>query len=165
VPGPAGAAPYRPPRRLLIESRWTLVGLFIVMLLMLELGWPRGRRRLAEEGESASKGLGALEGAVFGLMGLLVAFTFSGSASRFRDRRELILQEANAIGTAWLRLDLLPADARADLQGDFRRYLGLRLEETRAGATRTCKGGSGPGRWPRRRRPATRASPPSCCRR
>ena len=47
---------------------------------------------------------------MFGLMGLLIAFTFSGAASRFDARRELIVEEANAIGTAWLRLDLLDAD-------------------------------------------------------
>ena len=52
--------------------------------------------------------LGAIEGAVFGLMGLLIAFTFSGAASRFEARRQLILQETNAIGTAYLSLDLLP---------------------------------------------------------
>ena len=41
------------------------------------------------------------------MMGLLLAFTFTGAASRFDQRRELIVQETNSIGTAWLRLDLL----------------------------------------------------------
>ncbi len=118
---------------LLIESRWTLVVLFLVMLAMLETGRRLGQRRLQEEGEGATKGLGAMEGAVFGLLGLLVAFTFSGSAARFGARRELILQETNAIGTAWLRLDLLSAAAREELRGDFRRYVDLRLEATREG--------------------------------
>jgi len=56
--------------------------------------------------------LGAVESAVFGLMGLLIAFTFSGAAGRFDDRRHLVRQEANAIGTAWLRIDLVPAEAQ-----------------------------------------------------
>jgi hypothetical protein len=47
-----------------------------------------------------------VEGAVFGLLGLLIAFTFSGAASRFDDRRALIVEEANDIGTAWLRVAL-----------------------------------------------------------
>jgi hypothetical protein len=46
---------------------------------------------------------------IFALLGLLLAFTFSGAASRFDARRGLIIEETKAIGTAWLRLDLLPA--------------------------------------------------------
>lgn len=103
------------------------VGLFTGMILLLELGRRLGRARLekAEEGDRA--GLGAVEGAVFALLGLLIAFTFSGAAMRFDGRRELIVQESNAIGTAWLRLDLLPVPAQGDLKALFRRYLDSRL--------------------------------------
>jgi hypothetical protein len=72
-------------------------------------------------------GLGAVEGAAFGLMGLLLAFTFSGAASRFNERRQLIIDGANAIGTAYLRLDLLPPEPRHELQERFRRYVDARL--------------------------------------
>lgn len=65
--------------------------------------------------------------AVFALLGLMLAFTFSGAASRFQDRRFLITDEANAIGTAWLRLDLPPADAQPELRTLFRRYVDQRL--------------------------------------
>ena len=64
-------------------------------------------------------------------MGLLIAFTFSGAAGRFDDRRHLVTQEANAIGTAWLRIDLVPAEAQAKLRDLFRRYLDSRLETYR----------------------------------
>jgi hypothetical protein len=57
--------------------------------------------------------VGTVEGAVFGLLALLVAFTFSGAAARFDTRRQLIVEETNDIGTAYLRLDLLPAAAGA----------------------------------------------------
>jgi hypothetical protein len=97
------------------------------MLLLLELGRRLGRRRQAKQEEGARAGLGAVEGAVFALLGLLIAFTFSGAASRFDARRQLIVQEANATGTAWLRLDLLPANAQPALRDLFRRYLDLRL--------------------------------------
>jgi hypothetical protein len=60
-------------------------------------------------------------------MGLLLAFTFSGAASRFDARRQLIVEETNAIGTAYLRLDLLPADHQSRLRDDFRNYLDARL--------------------------------------
>jgi hypothetical protein len=56
-----------------------------------------------------------------------LAFTFSGAASRFDARRQLIVQEANSIGTAYLRLDLLPPAAQPELREDFRRYLDSRL--------------------------------------
>jgi len=64
---------------------------------------------------------------VFGLMGLLLAFSFSGAASRFDTRRELIGEEANVIDAAYLRLDLLPASAQPVLRQDFRDYLDARI--------------------------------------
>lgn len=103
-------------------------GLCLGMLLVLEAGRRLGRRRLARDPEGARAGLGAVEGSLFGLLGLLIAFTFGGAASRFDARRDLIVQEANAIGTAWGRLDMLPSQSRATLQGLFRRYLDSRLE-------------------------------------
>jgi hypothetical protein len=105
-----------------------VVGLFAGMLAMQEAGRRLGARRLGMGPEGSRAGLGAVEGAVFALMGLLVAFSFSGAASRFDDRRHLIVEEANAIGTAYLRLDLLPADAQPKLRDLFRRYLDERLE-------------------------------------
>ena len=63
-------------------------------------------RHLAAGSEHEVSGAGIVEGAVFALLGLLLAFTFAGAASRFDDRRKLIVEESNAIGTAYLRLDL-----------------------------------------------------------
>ena len=100
--------------------------LFLGMLLVLELGRRLGSRRL--QSESARGGFGAIEGAIFALFGLLVAFTFSGAASRFDSRRALVADEANAIGTAYLRLDLLASGDQSDLREMFRGYLDSRLE-------------------------------------
>ena len=61
------------------------------------------------------------------MLGLLIAFTFSGASSRFDTRRQLIVEEADAIGTAYLRVDLFPAEASAGAAGHFRRYLDARL--------------------------------------
>jgi len=66
-----------------------------------------GIRRQAEESESERSNLGTIEAAVFALFGLVVAFTFSGAADRFNQKRALIAEEANDIGTAYLRLQLL----------------------------------------------------------
>jgi len=106
--------------------------LFIGMLLMLELGRRIGARRRARDPQAADVGLGTINGAIFGLMGLLIAFTFSGAATRFDKRRDLVVQEANDIGTAYLRIDLLPASARPALRERFRRYVESRLAVYRA---------------------------------
>jgi hypothetical protein len=106
----------------------TALGLFGGVLLLEEIGRRVGVRRMARDSEGARAGAGAVEGAVFGLLGLLIAFTFTGAAARFDDRRHLITEEANDIGTAWLRLDLLPASAQPPLRESFRRYLDSRLE-------------------------------------
>jgi hypothetical protein len=97
------------------------------MLVLLEVGRRIGARRLARDVEGARAGIGVVEGSVFGLLGLLLAFTFSGAATRFDTRRELIAQEVNAIGTAWLRIDLLPPEARPPIREGFRQYLDARL--------------------------------------
>jgi hypothetical protein len=104
------------------------VGLFLCMLLLLGTGRRIGLRRMARNAEGARAGAGVIEGAVFGLMGLLIAFTFSGAASRFDSRRHLVVEEANAIGTAYIRIDLLPAGAQPGLRESFRRYVEARLE-------------------------------------
>jgi hypothetical protein len=115
---PGGIAQSWPMSPLLVAA------LLVGMLAMMEAGRAL-RRRLAPE--SVSTGVGAVEGAVFGLMGLLLAFTFSGAASRFEQRRQLIVEEANDIGTAYLRLDLLPPEPRAVLQELVRQYVDARL--------------------------------------
>ena len=99
--------------------------LFCGMLACFETGRIFARRTGAHE--HSKEGLGAIEGAVFALLGLLIAFTFSGAATRFEGRRHLIVEEANDIGTAYLRIDLLPTDAQPEIRDLFRRYVDLRL--------------------------------------
>jgi hypothetical protein len=101
--------------------------LFLGIIFLLELGRRIRLARMEREGD-AGKGVGAVEGAVYGLLGLLLAFTFSGAAARYDSRRLLIVEEANAIGTAYLRLELLPAEARTSLKEKFRQYVDSRLE-------------------------------------
>jgi ABC-type glycerol-3-phosphate transport system permease component len=97
--------------------------LFPLTLIFLEIGRRFGRRRLTEDPEGARAGASAVEGAVFALFGLLIAFTFTGAASRFEARRDLIVTHTNAIGTAWLRLDLLPAEVQPALRQELRLYV------------------------------------------
>lgn len=101
--------------------------LFAAMVALQDVGRRLGERerRLSPDHESGASSVA--EGAVFALLGLFLAFTFSGAGSRFDARRQLIVEEANAIGTAWLRLDVLPADQQPALRDLFRRYVDARL--------------------------------------
>jgi hypothetical protein len=107
------------------------LGLFVGMLLGMEAGRRLATRRLERLGSASLAGLGAVESAIFALMGLLMAFTFSGGAARLDTRRTQIVDESNAIGTAWLRLDLLPPEAQPRLRDLFRRYADARIHAYR----------------------------------
>ena len=111
------------------ESSIVIVSLVLLfgMIAASEIGRRLARARAARDPDGAGQGVGVIDGAVFGLLGLLVAFSFSGAASRFDARRSLVIQEANAIGTAYLRLDLLPAGDQPGLRGSFRQYVDARL--------------------------------------
>ncbi len=115
-----------------IKALLLAVGLFAALLILQELGRRFALRRAARDPEGARAGAGVVDGAIFALLGLLIAFTFSGAASRFDERRKLIVEEANAIGTAYLRIDLLPAAAQGEMRENFRRYLDARLAAYRA---------------------------------
>jgi hypothetical protein len=101
--------------------------LFVAMLGFLELGRRLGERWAPRDPSAPTRGTAAVEGAVFALMGLLIAFTFSAAQSRLDKRRALVVDEANAIGTAYLRLDLLPGAAQPGLRDAFRAYTDSRI--------------------------------------
>lgn len=100
---------------------------FLATLACLEAGVRAGRRALSGPDAARPAGLGTVETVAFGLLGLLLAFTFSGAASRFDARRALVVEEANDIGTAWLRLDVLPPAFQPKLRDAFRRYTDSRI--------------------------------------
>jgi len=103
------------------------VAVFVGILLFLEAGRWIGRLAITRFGRTGQPNVGSLETAVFALMGLLIAFTFSGALGRFDTRRAQAVDEANAIGTAWLRVDLLPAPAQPKLRQAFRDYVDSRI--------------------------------------
>ena len=110
--------------------------LFAGILLLLETGRRLGiRRKHGREEEGA--GFGAVEGAVFGLLGLLIAFTFSGASDRFNARRTLIAEEANAAEAAYMYVSMLPAEAHPSERELIRQYLDVRLANTESSPTST----------------------------
>ncbi|MBV9361837.1 MAG: DUF4239 domain-containing protein [Betaproteobacteria bacterium] len=100
--------------------------LFVAILACLALGRWLGHHMHARTGAPMAT-IGSLETAVFGLLGLLIAFTFSGALSRFDTRRVQAVDEANAIGTAYLRIDLVPAAAQPKLRDTMRAYTDARI--------------------------------------
>ena len=66
------------------------IGLLLGMLFLLEVGRRVGLRRMAVDKEGARAGIGTVEGALLALLGLLIAFSFSGAAARFDARRRQI---------------------------------------------------------------------------
>jgi hypothetical protein len=112
-----------------IAVELAIVGtLLAVLLTALEAGYRAGGRKfLTPAGAETSSQVGAIQGAILGLLGLLLAFSFAAAGTRFLERQDLITQEANAIGTALLRADLLAEPERSELRAALRDYTKLRL--------------------------------------
>ncbi len=106
-------------------------GLLAGLICSLEAGYRLGRKA-AHEGESPTSGqVGAIQGAILGLLGLLLGFSFSGAASRFLEKQDLILQEANAIGTVYLRADLLDEPYASQIRSTLADYVRHRLDASK----------------------------------
>ena len=107
------------------------LALFVGMIILLALGRHLGIKRHLDTEAGERESLGTIEGALFGVFGLLMAFTFSGAAERFGEKRMLVAEEARLVETAYLRLQVLPEKEREALQELYRRYVDSRLETYR----------------------------------
>ena len=101
--------------------------LFLGMVGMQIAGHHYLLRRRENDPVAGSEGTTAVEAALYALLGLMVAFTFSGAEDRLDARRQLIVEEVNAVGTAYLRLDLLLPNDEAELRQEMRQYVDTRL--------------------------------------
>ena len=109
-------------------------GLFIFMLLAIEIGFRSGRRIKARAIEAITQANAVLV-SMLGLLALLLAFTFSAALQRYDDRSQTVVTEANAIGTAYLRARLLPGGMQDEVQVLLRQYLDVRIQEGRVDST------------------------------
>lgn len=100
--------------------------LFVVVLGSIYMGVTVGLRRRAATDQEPEAPRGTVVGATLGLLGFLLAFTFSQGTSRFEARRHLLVEEVNAIGTAYLRADLLQEPQRSELRKLLREYVDIR---------------------------------------
>jgi lysylphosphatidylglycerol synthetase-like protein (DUF2156 family) len=107
--------------------------LFLGMLLSIEISFRiRSRRRKPAIATEAITQANAVLVSMLGLLALLLAFTFSAALQRYDDRSRAVMAEANAIGTTYLRAQLLPKGMQDEVQATLRQYLDLRIREGRA---------------------------------
>jgi hypothetical protein len=97
------------------------------VLIALEMGYRAGRHFHARRADELETPVSAISGAVLGLVAFMLAFTFSIAAERLDTRRALVRDEANAIGTAYLRADFIPEPDRTEAKRLFADYVGLLL--------------------------------------
>lgn len=95
--------------------------------LSWEFGHWLGRRMRARSPDTNDPSLGVMVGSILGLLAFLLAFTFGVAASRFESRRQVLLKEANSIGTTYLRARLLPQSIRGPVEDELRMYVDVRL--------------------------------------
>lgn len=109
------------------------IAVLVGMPLAAEAGFRVGLRAQSRKDEALSSQVGVVQAAMFGILGLLVAFTVTMAEGRFSTRRDLILDEANAIRTTYLRSKYLLAPHPAELASLFRRYVDARVAFYAAG--------------------------------
>jgi hypothetical protein len=106
---------------------WWIIAVVIgAFLAAMETGYRLGLYH-RDPDEPGRAHIGALQGGLLGLMALLLAFSMSMSVSRFDSRKAMVLEEANAIGTTWLRSQLLSAEAGRESEQLLRDYVTQRL--------------------------------------
>jgi hypothetical protein len=113
-----------------------LWGLFIAILgfvlISVECGYRLGKFRLSRREQDKEAPVGTMVGATLGLLAFILAFTFGLASSRFDNRRQLLLDEANALGTTHLRAGMLP-EWGEEVRRLLRDYIGHRLDAVRSG--------------------------------
>ncbi len=111
-----------------------LVATLVGILLAVEGGYRLGRLRGARSKHEKEAPVGGMVAAELGLLAFLLAFTFGMAASRYEARRHVLLDETNAIGTAYLRAGLLPESHRAEVRRLLREYVDVRLAAVQEGS-------------------------------
>ena len=113
----------------IFNDQWTILVVITTLLLgIAEIGYRLGLRLHKAMDEARRSQIGGVQGAVLGLLGLLLGFTFAMAVGRYETRRDLVVKEANAVGTTWLRAGLLPEAHRATVKELLRGYIEVRLK-------------------------------------
>jgi hypothetical protein len=106
---------------------------FALMLTATEVGFRLGRKFEARTPDNTKSQIFTVEAAILGILALLLGFTVSMAVSRFEIRKQLVLEEADAIGTSSLRAQLLPGPAGPEIASLLRQYVNVRVQYGTAG--------------------------------
>jgi hypothetical protein len=109
-------------------------GTAVSILLAAEGGYRAGLWRRARTDQEKEGPVGGLVAAELGLLAFLLAFTFGIAASRFDERLQLVIEEANDIGTTYLRAAMLREPHRTKARRLLREYVAVRVEGVQSGA-------------------------------
>ena len=99
----------------------------VILLAAAEVGFRLGLRLYRSKDEARRNQISGVQNAMLGLLGLLLGFTYAMGINRYDAHRLLVLKDANAIGTTWLRAGLLPRAQRAPVEDLLRRYVDVLL--------------------------------------
>jgi CDP-diglyceride synthetase len=111
-----------------IPALYLTLPYFLILVLCNWLGYLYKVRMVKKYPDLKPSGLGTAEGSLLGLTALLLSFAFGMSASKFDSRRQVIVEEANDIGTTILRCDLYNDSARSLFRQDIKKYLEARID-------------------------------------
>ena len=111
-----------------INSVVIAVSLFLLILLANEVSYRIARRSTAKADQGLSTQTNAIQAGVLGLLALLLGFSFNMALQRFDARSTAVIEEANSIGTAWLRTSLLPEETASEVASLLSDYADVRLE-------------------------------------
>lgn len=117
-----------------------LIGTILIVMFSLETGYRLGHRSRRRSDEEKESPVSAIAGSVLGLVAFMMAFTFGIVANRYDSRKALVREEANSIGTTWLRADFLPETDRAEAKALLKEYAIQRvtaIENLRSGKLRS----------------------------
>lgn len=102
--------------------------LLLSMALATEVGHRLGLRSKGSTNEATRDHISGIQSSILGILALLLGFTFSLFLQRFDSRSEAVVEEANAVGSAYLRVQLLPAAMHTEVRALLRDYLDLRAQ-------------------------------------
>jgi len=109
-------------------NEFVLFGAFLgFFLVVVEASFRLGHRMSEGSDNDSKKHVGALQAAALMLLALLLGFSFAMAVSRFDARKELVVEEANAIGTTFLRSLYLPEPQRQEIAALLQSYVSARL--------------------------------------
>lgn len=115
-------------------NEWLVFGVAVILFfLATEAGFWTASSGRSDVDEAGRSEIGTLQGAILGLLALLLGFTFSMALSRYEVRKMMVLDESNAIGTTYLRAQMLPEPQKTEISRLLRQYVDFRLEGAQPG--------------------------------